>query len=73
MQIIKWLGIIAASLVGAFMLGTVVFAISESMSDTETLASRSGMSISQCRDITMKFGASYSEADRVCSERFPKK
>lgn len=64
---------IIATPVLLFVGWVVIFTISEAASDTETFAARSGLSVSECRDVAIKFGMRYDQANAQCYERLPKK
>jgi hypothetical protein len=64
--------IVAAPLLG-FAVLLIIFMLREALSSDEYYASSIGLSISECREVSMKFGMTYGAADEMCSKRIPKK
>ncbi len=70
MKVLLW---VVGLPVGLFVLWMIIFLISEGVSDTQYFASQAGMSIRECREFSMRLGATYGDADAMCSKRVPKK
>jgi hypothetical protein len=57
----------------AFVAFTILFAISEGLSDDQYYATSVGLSLSECRTVSMTLGATRGEAEVLCNKRVPKK
>lgn len=59
--------------IGGPILAFAIYMASEAASDTEYYASSIGLSISECREVSMRLGDTYQTATDRCMKRVPKK